>query len=94
MESAEDCLEIVRISAQLRLFDGESYQRRYVAPEGVPLGPGVYVAQWPPGIALRRFDERVIYHGPFASQERARTVLDSLKQAMGAMQELELTDNG
>lgn len=81
MEVAEETLEIVRISGRLRLFDGESYQRRYIPPRGEPLGPGLYVAQWPPGVAARRFDERVVYHGPYESLERARAALDGLRES-------------
>lgn len=79
MESSYESLEIVRIASGLRLFDGDSYQRTYVPPQGAPLEPGLYIVHWPTHVAARRFDEHAVYRGPFADLEQARAALSMLR---------------
>lgn len=84
MESSYESLEIVRIASGLRLFDGDSYQRSYIPPQGVALEPGLYIVHWPAEVTARRFDEHAVYRGPFADLERARVALSVLKKRLDA----------
>ncbi|BAP88656.1 putative uncharacterized protein [Burkholderiales bacterium GJ-E10] len=83
MTSHASHLEVVRIATDFRLFDEESYQRRYSRRDGIPLEPGTYVVQWPPGMDAKNYDERTSFHGPFPSWETARAKLRELHSATG-----------
>ncbi len=76
-------LELVHIATDFRLFDEESYQRRYSRRDGIPLEPGAYVVQWPPGVTAREYDEHTSFHGPFPNRETARAKLRELHSATG-----------
>jgi len=82
MESSYESLEIVRIASGLRLFDADSYQRRYLPPAGVPLEPGLYIVHWPAHVTARRFDQDAVYRGPFSNLEQARGALNRLKESL------------
>ena len=83
MRSHRSRLELVRIATDFRLFDEESYQRRYSRRDGIPLKPGTYVVQWPPGVDTKHYDERTSFHGPFPNWETARAKLRELHSATG-----------
>lgn len=72
--------EFVTIASNLRLFDENSYQKRYMPAEGIALEPGVYIVHWPPGITERRYDESATYIGPFASLAEARASIATARQ--------------
>lgn len=82
MESFYESLELVCIAPGFRLFDDEWYQRWYVRADNVPLEPGLYVVHWPEDVAIRRFDERAVYYGPFKSPVEARATLSDLQKSL------------
>lgn len=79
MEAQYDKHEIVRILAGFRLFDAESYERTYRRRDGLPLTPGYYVVSWQDDTAIRRFDEKAAFSGPFKDVREARSALGLLK---------------
>jgi hypothetical protein len=82
MENLCARLEIVCLTPTFQLFDGESYQRSYVRTENSPQEPGLYVVHWPAGLAVRRFDEHAVYHGPYRTPVEARAALHELENRL------------
>lgn len=79
MDTAYERFEIVRIASGFRLFDDDSFQRRYARADNVPLQVGLYVVHWPASVRLRRFDEHAQFQGPFESPAAARAALLALQ---------------
>jgi len=84
LETDYERFEVVRISTGFRLIDPESYQRRYLRSDGIPLEPGIYVVHWPATVSQRRFDHHAIYLGPFTNLERASAAVADLRNQMDA----------
>jgi hypothetical protein len=67
--------EIVRVTDDASLLDGESYQGRYRRAGGRALAPGYYVVIGPASIAEGAFGEDAEFIGPLESMLAAECAL-------------------
>ncbi len=85
MEHDYEDFELVHVIKPFRLVDEESYERVYWRRDGVALVPGYYVARWPRGAAVRRFDEDTLYNGPYRERGAAQAALERMRSRLLAL---------
>lgn len=67
--------EIVKITADGRLIDSDSYERTIRRARMARLPAGFYVVTWPEYVERPRYDEFARFGGPYISYEQALATL-------------------
>src|SRR4030095_16666103 len=71
MNNAKGKFQIVEVLGVCSLRDAEGNEHPYWRRDGHALASGFYIAHWPAGAAVGRFNEDALFEGPFRQRSGA-----------------------
>ena len=78
MNNAKRKFRIVEVLGVCSLRDAEGIEHPYWRRDGHSLVPGFYIAHWPSGAAVGRFNEDALFEGPFRQRSGAEAALPKI----------------
>ena len=78
MNAREKASQIVQVTSDCRLLDGQRAEHTYWRKDGCGLAKGWYIVSWPSDAMPERFNVDAQFRGPFSKRKKADAALRKL----------------